>query len=514
MIVQCDQCNTRFKLDDAKIKEEGVKVRCSKCKNIFIVKKETPQEENEFESILGQLGSGTSDEDAAQEKETTQPTFGSTTARVSDVSEPAPDVEKLAESPSAKGLEAWPEENFSTSSAGVDAEHEISTNSQGFDFQRFDLEEESSAPQAVAPSRVGMVEEKDDVFDFGEVPAVPGDEFAVNVEGSKAANRPFTTDFPTVPEGEDSKGDTPIDEGLSFSFEKEVQGSVSVEPVEKPSFPLPDEFGPLVSENVALRENETAEGSVESFDFSSIDFGTAAAGGKNSTTSKREIFAEGNSAHASRGTDEFFTFSPATDEPGGQEDELPPLSIASRRKGVSSALIIVITLAVVIVFALAGAGLYFLKDGPAGFEKAGLGFATKWLGLETKENGGISIRNTKGSFVVNKEEGELFVIRGEAVNNFRKPRASVQVKAVLYGPKGEVIAQKNAYCGNMLSDEQVATLPLAKIEEAMNNQFGDSLANLGVQPGKEIPFVVVMSAISKDVSEFGVEVIGSTAASR
>ncbi len=138
----------------------------------------------------------------------------------------------------------------------------------------------------------------------------------------------------------------------------------------------------------------------------------------------------------------------------------------------------------------------------------------KWVGLETKEDGGVSVRNAKGSFVVNREAGELFVIRGEAVNNFRKPRASIQVKVVLYGPKGQVAVQKSAYCGNMLSDEQVATLPLAKVEEAMNNQFGDSLSNLGVQPGKGIPFVVVLNSVPKDVTEFGVEVVGSTVASR
>lgn len=39
MIVICDKCNTKYKLDDATITEEGVKVRCSKCGNTFIVKK-------------------------------------------------------------------------------------------------------------------------------------------------------------------------------------------------------------------------------------------------------------------------------------------------------------------------------------------------------------------------------------------------------------------------------------------------------------------------------------------
>ena len=40
MIVQCDECNAKFRLDDSKVKEGGTKVRCSKCKHIFIVQKE------------------------------------------------------------------------------------------------------------------------------------------------------------------------------------------------------------------------------------------------------------------------------------------------------------------------------------------------------------------------------------------------------------------------------------------------------------------------------------------
>ena len=39
MIVICDKCNTKYKLDDSAITEDGAKVRCSKCGNTFIVKR-------------------------------------------------------------------------------------------------------------------------------------------------------------------------------------------------------------------------------------------------------------------------------------------------------------------------------------------------------------------------------------------------------------------------------------------------------------------------------------------
>jgi len=37
MIIKCEKCSTAFRLPDEKIKPEGTRVRCSKCKNVFIV---------------------------------------------------------------------------------------------------------------------------------------------------------------------------------------------------------------------------------------------------------------------------------------------------------------------------------------------------------------------------------------------------------------------------------------------------------------------------------------------
>lgn len=59
MIVQCDACNAKFKLDDAKVKPTGVKVRCTKCQNVFVVtpppppEETAPKQEETFEASFG-----------------------------------------------------------------------------------------------------------------------------------------------------------------------------------------------------------------------------------------------------------------------------------------------------------------------------------------------------------------------------------------------------------------------------------------------------------------------------
>lgn len=51
MIIKCDKCLTSFRLPEEKIKPEGTKVRCSKCKNVFTVlpPKEESKKSQEFD---------------------------------------------------------------------------------------------------------------------------------------------------------------------------------------------------------------------------------------------------------------------------------------------------------------------------------------------------------------------------------------------------------------------------------------------------------------------------------
>jgi predicted Zn finger-like uncharacterized protein len=37
MIVQCEKCRSKFRLDDSIIKPDGSKVRCTLCKHVFTV---------------------------------------------------------------------------------------------------------------------------------------------------------------------------------------------------------------------------------------------------------------------------------------------------------------------------------------------------------------------------------------------------------------------------------------------------------------------------------------------
>lgn len=533
MIVQCDQCSSKFRLDDAKVKEGGAKVRCSKCKHIFVVQREASAEEADLDSFLNGLVPPPS-EKPGEAGETVTPGAGRPAAEAGKPAETGLfGAEEEAGGFSEKEGFDFGEFAFDAGGDGTPAEPPFGVEEKGgFDFGELDLGGGDSAGREAAPAESGAPSFDAADFSFDEEPAPPVPEMEIKLEGEEFFFEPETEELtaasstPPVPEMEIRIEDE------EFSFEPEIE-----EPVAAPSARTVPEMEIGLDSGEFSFEQELEEPAtappvpepvkgVEQpapFDFGEFEFGEAAPAEQplkgEPPPGGPEVWEWDKPEASDRGETAIPPASGQISVPDFAEtpmadEELPPLSISSRRKGASILPVAVTAISVLLVLALAGGGYYFFKKGPAAFNTFGLGFMANWFGLETKEEGGVAVRNPVGSFLSNKEAGEIFVINGEAVNNFAKPRASIQVKATLYGAKGEALLQKTVYCGNALSREQLTTQPMAKLEATMANQFGDSLSNLAVQPGKAIPFVVVFTNIPKEAADFGVEVIGSTVASQ
>jgi hypothetical protein len=375
--------------------------------------------------------------------------------------------------------------------------------SEPFDFESFSETESSPAGKEEPAAGAGTE------FDFGEVAnGFPDEEStgpdispestfpSFNLEPSSGITEDYgTVDDFTLDEGAEPGGEAEGDFGGFDQAGASSESSLFTDEAEKPS-----DFSFDFGDSVAGEGNDSSAGDADvQWDISSPP------------VVERAGEADAGSA-ALRGLAESFEMPSGSPESPVMQEELPPLSIATRRKQSTLVTIVVTLVAIVVIGGIAGAGYYFFGGGPEAFNRIGLGFVSNWLGMEAKEEGNISVQKVSGVFTVNKEAGEVFVVSGETLNNYRKPRASLQVKAVLYDKDGKVLAQKSAFCGNVISGEQVKVMPWAKIEAAMANQFGDSLVNLGVQPGKGIPFVVVFSQVPKDVTDFAVEAAGSTVA--
>jgi predicted Zn finger-like uncharacterized protein len=424
MIIQCEQCLTKFKLDDTKVKANGVKVRCAKCRHVFTVTKQQKEMESQPGNVIG---------------------FEQPAARpvaAPDAGDESPFGLLAEESPSAP----------------------IGGGKLGFSFPDDAKDSAAGDAQAAAPS--SELDFSD--FDFGD--AAPG------------------ISSGTAPTAADFGGESLFGDAVATPAPEEPAGPITFDfPVEA----FADSMGAAEKggggSGTTIDGNDGAKAD-EPFSLGEIDFGDELTSVSVQQVNPEEL----------KPAQELL-FAPLAEAQGKKEsasqEELPPLSIASRRKQspLFMGLVIALVLAVVAVLGYVGYSMF-------GVEKV------------AKESGRISIRGVNAAFVKNSVAGELFVISGEAVNEFAGTRAAIQVKGMIYGQNGQVLASKNAFCGNPLTSEQLATMPLDKIEAAMANQFGDSLDNLGVQPGKAIHFVIVIAKPSASAKEFGVELAGSTVA--
>lgn len=136
-----------------------------------------------------------------------------------------------------------------------------------------------------------------------------------------------------------------------------------------------------------------------------------------------------------------------------------------------------------------------------------------WKNYKSAETGEITLAELNGSYAQNAEAGNIFVITGKAINNTNKARSFFQVKGILYDKKGERLAQSEAYCGNIFSTKEIATLPRAKIETDLKNKVGSSLSNINLASGKAVLFMIVFFDLPAEMGEFSAEVTGSQVAS-
>ncbi len=199
----------------------------------------------------------------------------------------------------------------------------------------------------------------------------------------------------------------------------------------------------------------------------------------------------------------------ADDEGYGMDDEdlvssVPEPPVKRQKKSSST----VLPLLLVLLLVLAGAAGFFL------WQQGQLSFVDELISqlrgaTSIPEASRIEVKNLDHDFIENREVGSLFVIRGEAVNRFGEKRSSLQVKGILYDGNGRELATQMVYCGNPLSNEELASLSFSEITEAMGNQFGEALSNFEVPPAKSLPFAIVFRSVPDNLVEYGVDVVGS-----
>jgi predicted Zn finger-like uncharacterized protein len=487
MIIKCEQCQTRFRLDDSKVTDKGVKVRCAKCKHVFSVQKEQPEPEKQDTSTSPeQTGASGLFQENVKPPETE--------LKESAAAFAFGDVATGGAVGSTDREEPFSFDTPQSDSVAVDAAH---------DEFSFSASPENKGFAVESPSSTSHGDINFDEFDFGDSEAAAEVTLADMPDSADFAGK-ATIQTPSVPPLPDVEN---ASQGLDFSGD-DMFGAVVPSAVEEQNEPISFDFGTdsfadsmdLGGADSGQKDSSRPVDSAGEAPFSlgEIDFGdelTSVAvqqvNPDELKTSQNILFAPLAEAQEKPGDDDKFAAADFSDS----QEELPPLSISSRRKHSS-------------LFTWLIASVSLLVVGVLGY----LGFSSFSPEKVTavKETGKISVQAVKASYVENAAVGTLLVISGEALNGYPAPRAALQVKASVVDAAGQVLASKTAYGGNPLTNEQLASMPLDKIEASMSNQFGDSLTNLEVPAGKTVHFTIVIPNPPKEGKDFTVEPAGST----
>ena len=460
MVIQCSSCDTRFKLADDKIKAGGVKVRCSKCKEVFTV--QPPEDETLAESTPDFAADETSDESSG-----------------SDWSDLNTDSDSSDDDEESGGVD-WSD----IGGDGGDDDTE-SSSSDEISFGNDD-DDDSLASDSIAFDD----DSSDDSVDFSA-----GD------SDDEVASDSFGFD--------DAVGEGANDE---FSFDDDA-GSSSDSSDDAPDFDWDGSDDSSDADNFDFGESEESAGG--DLDFSSV-----------ALEDKEE--------------------SPAPQpEPSSLiiEDQDKPLSAKGpqrgkvqkrgrkqrKAKGKSPLRGLFLFILFILVLAAGHAGILYWKGywkgDPA--ELANLDHNTVhvqvYKNLYSEITGGkiikapvgqIAVLGMNGRFVENRTAGTLFVIEGKVKNEFKGTRSAIAVRGVLFDQNGKPTMRKKIYCGNKLSENELQELSLEKIQERLDNQFGDSLSNLDVSADVVLPYTIVFGNLPDNLAEFNVEVAESAPGSK
>jgi hypothetical protein len=113
-------------------------------------------------------------------------------------------------------------------------------------------------------------------------------------------------------------------------------------------------------------------------------------------------------------------------------------------------------------------------------------------------------------FIDNPGAGRLCVIKGQVRNNYDHPRSFIQLTAKLYTKNKAVAKTATVFAGNILSNQELAAQDLAAITARFKSRTGANNLNVGVKPGRSIPFMAVFDSLPGNLDEYSVEVAGSS----
>lgn len=189
-------------------------------------------------------------------------------------------------------------------------------------------------------------------------------------------------------------------------------------------------------------------------------------------------------------------------------DMIVPREAEGKRKKVKSHLLL-ITLVIILVFIVAALIVFFLAPDILPDSLSALKPVNKEEITDTGTRR-LEFKDVSGSFLTNDMAGQLYIIKGDVINNYPKSRSSILLKGNILDMKGKSVKQKLAYAGNTFTEDQLRNVSMEEIDKGLKDQAGKGYINVNIRPGDSVPFMIVFEGLPDNLGEFEVEAVSSS----
>lgn len=454
MIIQCDKCSTKFRIDDSKVTGAGVKVRCTKCQNVFIAAPPAPQQDATSENT-----------------ETAQPPLKNTPPPEENKDAGFGFDEQATDSSGGFGADMGGAGFLSDSSnEGTDAEK---TAGDDADSGRFNVDNTGNFDLS-GGTDMGAEKREEEENTAGSQQMSVGGEFNFDdmASGSPAA------DQKNMPEEnlEENKNAG----GWKMPSREKINGWKL--PSDKPAGEEPPAAAAPKRESVVSysapapakaprpqaekeEEKDAAAEQAGGFDESAFD----------KTADELEALARNLPGEENAPGE-------GTEEGEGAQTGIKTAGHKGGGNGLVVGIIIIVALAVI------GGAAYF----------SGV-FSPPQTQVAQKT---MDITGMTGSFVDNKNAGRLLVIQAQIINVTASPQTVRGVRGIVYGPKNEKLSTVVVSAGRTLTAEDLKNMSKDDILKAFKD-----LSSSVIPPKGSAPAMIVFTTVPQGMAEFGIELI-------
>ena len=462
MIITCDQCQAKFKVAPESIKETGSKVRCSACRHVFKVYRhqEPPP---------------------PRPAKTPTPSEGELDDYLNSYRSPDDDGE-------APGGDLFRDKSRLSRSLADDDQDDFEDPEDGLD----DFQVDDDGPHLTPPDDARSIRER------------------------RERRRRFYSDLQAADETGDDETDGPATDFAPAADDEDYQDEEGDEgEYEDEEYEEDAEYEDGEEYDEEYEEEDYDEEEYDDQDLNRYDLpkkGAAGAGDNDLGLGADPTTVIDDSDYSSPAYGGGFG--------GGLREPTAIRAAVTKAPGKSKKFLILI---LAIVAAFLAIGIYFLSSRP---ERTAL--STDEAQIADAEDadeaarasgdpGGVEgITFTRGHqnhyLRDNQEAGKILIITGMVRNSYNDRRNFIRLRGHLLSSEGVTLADRFVYAGNILSEEELAGLPMREIVSRLSIKGGQNNLNMNVEPGAEIPFMLVFNNLPDNMTEYRIDPVGSESA--